>query len=209
MEIISVLNHKGGVGKTTLATNIAGYFANKEGNKVMIGDFDVQQSSQNWLALRSKNATSINSWEFIDGRLAVPPDDITHIIIDSPAGISGDALRKQVSLSDKVVVPLRPGIFDILSTETFLEEIVEMINEQEKETKICVIGNMVDMRTKSTDQLLKFINGAGLPAPAVIRQAQIYVHLAAHGLTIFDSKSDIFAKELEQWRGLIDWLENN
>lgn len=206
-KIISILNHKGGVGKSTVSTNLAGYYAN-QGHKVMIGDFDVQQSSQNWLMHRPENVAQILSWEIEDGKLSTPPEDVSHIIIDSPAGIRAGSLKRLVSMSDKVIVPLRPGFFDILSTGSFLEEIVEVINNQEKETDLCLIGNMVDARTKASEQLSRFLSTSGLKSPAMIRQAQIYVHLAAHGLTIFDSKSNLFEREVQQWQPLLNWLED-
>ena len=206
-KVISILNHKGGVGKSTLSTNLAGYFANL-GKKVMIGDFDVQQSSQNWLLQRPKNLAPIYSWEISNGQLTPPQMDVDYVIVDSPAGIRAGSLKKLVCMSDKVIVPLRPGYFDILSTESFLEEIVEIINEQEKPTDLCLIGNMVDMRTKASEQLQKFIQSCNLTSPTMIRQAQIYVHLAAHGLTVFDSKSNLFEKEIEQWLPLLEWVES-
>ncbi len=205
-KVISILNHKGGVGKSTISTNLAGYFANK-GQKVLIGDFDVQQSSHNWLSQRPKNLAEIYAWEIENGQLYTNEKDIETIIVDSPAGIRAGSLKKLVSMSDKVIVPLKPGYFDIMSTESFLEEIVEIINDQEKETDLCLIGNMIDVNTKATEQLAKFISSTGLYSPTMIRQAQIYVHLAAHGLTIFDSKSNLFEKELLQWKPLIDWIE--
>ncbi len=205
-KVISILNHKGGVGKSTISTNLAGYFANK-GQKVLIGDFDVQQSSHNWLSQRPKNLAPIYAWEIENGQLYTNEKDIETIIVDGPAGIRAGSLKKLVSMSDKVIVPLKPGYFDIMSTESFLEEIVEIINEQEKETDLCLIGNMADIKTKATEQLAKFISSTGLFSPTMIRQAQIYVHLAAHGLTIFDSKSNLFEKALLQWQPLIDWIE--
>lgn len=207
-KVISILNHKGGVGKSTIATNIAGYFAN-QGKNVLFGDFDVQQSSYNWLALRPENAIPIHTWEIVEGQLSEPPKNTDYIIIDSPAGIRASSLKRLVSMSDKVITPIKPGVFDIMSTETFLTEIVEMINEQEKDTDLCVIGNMIDPRTKSTEQLFTFIKGLGLECPALIRQAQIYVHLAAHGLTIFDSNSSIFARDTEQWEPLLEWIKKD
>ena len=51
MPVIVVANPKGGVGKSTLSTNIAGYFASR-GRAVMLGDVDRQQSARTWLALR-------------------------------------------------------------------------------------------------------------------------------------------------------------
>lgn len=207
MEVISILNHKGGVGKSTIATNLAGYFANK-GGKVLLGDFDIQQSSRNWLALRPSNAVPIDTWEIKDGQLVTPPKGTTHIIIDSPAGIRAESLSQLVSLSDKVITPLRPSAFDIMSTTTFLEEIVEMINNQEKETEICVVGNMVDFRTKAADNLAKFVTNLGIECPMFIPQSQIYVLFAAHGLSLFDSKSAVFQPEIEKWKPLLEWIEN-
>ena len=207
MKVISILNHKGGVGKSTIATNLAGYYAN-QGSNVLLGDFDVQQSSQNWLGLRPENAAPIHTWEIENGQLATPPQDTSHIIIDSPAGIRAASLKKLVSMSDKIVAPVKPGIFDIMSTQVFMEEIIEMINNQDKPTDVCIIGNMVDVRTKSAEQLQKFTESLGIDCPVFIRQGQIYIHLAAHGLTIFDSQTNIFEKEIEQWQPLIEWLEN-
>ena len=206
MHVTSILNHKGGVGKSTIATNIAGYFANK-GEKVLIGDFDVQQSSQTWLDLRPENTAHISNWVIENGHLISPPDGTSHIIIDSSAGLTGNSLDRIVSMSDKIIIPLKPGIFDMLSTQSFLEEVIEIINSKEKEIKLCIIGSMVDNRTKATEQLSKFLNSLGLDSPTNIRQAQIYIHLAAHGLSLFDAKTDAFDKEKEQWIPLIEWIE--
>lgn len=207
MQVISILNHKGGVGKSTIATNVAGYFAN-EGHNVLIGDFDIQQSSKNWLDLRPDNTAPIVTWEIQQGQLICPPEGTTHIVIDGPAGIRGASLKKLVSLSDKIIVPLKPGIFDMMSTQSFLEEIIGIINEEDdKEIELCVIGSMVDARTKSSEQLSKFVENLELESPTTIRQAQIYVHLSAHGLTLFDAKNNSFDKEKEQWQPLIEWIE--
>ena len=206
MHVISVLNHKGGVGKSTIATNIAGYFAN-ENHNVLIGDFDTQQSSRNWLEIRPENTAPILTWEIKEGQLLSPPEGTSHIVIDSPAGLRASSLKKLVSLSDKIIVPLKPSIFDMMSAKSFLGEIIEMINEQEKSIDLCIIGNMIDSRTKSSEQLAKFVAELELDSPTNIRQAQIYVNLAANGLTLFDSKNSILDKEKEQWYPLLNWIK--
>lgn len=207
-KVFSIFNHKGGVGKSTISTNLAGYLSN-QGHKVLFGDFDVQQSAHNWLLRRSPHAAKICEWVIQNGKLSTPDDDVDFIIIDSPAGVSNDFLKKLVGLSDKVIVPLKPSLFDILSTSPFLDEIIDVINKQNKETDICLIGNMVEAKTESTEQLLKFMNNSGLAVPTLIRQSQIYVQLAAHSLTLFDGNSDkhnFFKDEKKEWEPLIDWL---
>lgn len=206
MKVISVLNHKGGVGKSTLATNLAAAYAN-QGHKVLLGDFDMQQSSYNWLALRPTNAAPIHNWGIIDGVLSSPPKDTDYIIIDSPAGIIDSYLERLVKLSHKIITPLKAGSFDILSTQTFLEEIVEVINKKETRTDLCVIGNMLDPKTNAAQHLFKFIEDIGLDSPTFIKQSQSYVHLSSHGLSVFDSTTNLFDKECSQWIPLLEWLE--
>lgn len=206
MKVISVLNHKGGVGKSTISTNIAGYYANK-GGKVLLGDFDIQQSSQTWLTLRPEEAAKIGSWEIVNGKLQIPPKETTHIIVDSPAGITAKSLEKIVSISNKIIVPLKPSLFDMSSTQSFFDELITTVNASPRNIDVCVVGNMVDIKSKSFEQLRKFLNDIGLDNPAHIRQGQIYVQLVAHGLSLFDSKSDIFKKEMEGWIPLLKWIE--
>lgn len=208
MKVISIINHKGGVGKSTIATNLASYFANEYSkNNVLVGDFDVQQSTKNWLSLRPNNLKKINTWEIQNGKLQKPSKDCSHIIIDSPAGMRDNSLERLVNLSDKIIVPLKPGLFDILSTETFLEEIIGVINNSNKDIDLCVIGNMTDINTKSTAQLVKFISQLPIESPTNISNSQIYVHLVAHGLSVFDTKTNVFDNEKTEWFPLIKWIE--
>src|SRR3954467_10332316 len=110
MPIIVIINPKGGVGKSTIATNLAGYFA-RQGHKVMLGDADVQQSSRAWLALRPGSLPSIAAWD-IDGHVAKPPKGTTHVVLDTPAGLDGARLEAVLRIADKVVVPLQASMFD-------------------------------------------------------------------------------------------------
>ncbi|RYF38927.1 MAG: ParA family protein, partial [Comamonadaceae bacterium] len=124
MPVVVVANPKGGVGKSTVATNIAGYFASK-GHAVMLGDADRQQSSQLWLGLRPPAARPISTWELNADNIVKPPKGTTHVVLDTPAGLHGKMFREVLKLADKVVVPLQPSIFDIFATRTFLDELAE------------------------------------------------------------------------------------
>ena len=79
MPVIVVANPKGGVGKSTLATNIAGLFA-RQGRAVMLGDVDRQQSSRQWLALRPDAAPRIQSWDLVGDSTLKTPKGVTHVV---------------------------------------------------------------------------------------------------------------------------------
>src|SRR4051812_11145278 len=114
MPVVVVANPKGGVGKSTVATNVAGYFASK-GRAVMLGDADRQQSSKLWLGLRPPAAKPIVSWDVGSGQVAKPPKGTTHVVLDTPAGLHGKALRDLLGSANKVLVPLAPSVFDIFA----------------------------------------------------------------------------------------------
>jgi chromosome partitioning protein len=121
MPVVVVANPKGGVGKSTMATQIAGYFASK-GGSVMLGDADRQQSSRLWLSLRPPTARPISTWELSEANIVKPPRGTTHVVLDTPAGMHGKTFNEVLQLADTVVVPLQPSIFDIFATRAFLDE---------------------------------------------------------------------------------------
>ena len=123
MPVIVVANPKGGVGKTTLSTNLAGYFASR-GKSVMLGDVDRQQSSKTWLGLRPAGLPKIASWEVSRDEIVRPPKGTTHIVLDTPAGLHGKRLDEVLKLADKVLIPLQPSIFDIHATHEFITDLL-------------------------------------------------------------------------------------
>ncbi|RYX89029.1 MAG: ParA family protein, partial [Comamonadaceae bacterium] len=120
MPVVVVANPKGGVGKTTLATNVAGYYAS-QGHAVMLGDVDRQQSSRLWLGLRPEQARPISSWDVNAESIVKPPKGTTHVVLDTPGGLHGKYFKEAMKVADKVIVPLQPSVFDIFATRTFLD----------------------------------------------------------------------------------------
>lgn len=213
MKVISLLNHKGGVGKSTFATNICSYYANKGAN-VLLGDFDVQQSSYNWNMLRPSSVPQIEIMEFDEnGAPKKPTNNIDYIIIDSPAGVRTEALQRLVYMSDKIITPVKPSSFDILSTKTFLFEISDIIDEvfkeKNKNVDLCLVGNMIEGRTQSSENLHQFIEQTNIAHPFSLRQSQVYVNLTAYGLSIFDSSNPLFDTDKNAWQPLFDWIDKD
>lgn len=205
MPVIVVANPKGGVGKSTLSTNIAGYFAAR-GRSVMLGDADRQQSSRLWLGLRPAAVAPIGTWDIGADLIARPPKGSTHVVIDTPAGLHGWRLNDVVKMADKVVVPLQPSVFDIFATRGFLDEL--LANKHASGAQIGIVGMRVDARTIAADKLHTFVDGLGLPVLGYLRDTQNYVHLAARGLTLFDVAPGRVEKDLEQWQPICRWLDS-
>lgn len=205
MPVVVVANPKGGVGKSTMATNIAGYFASK-GRAVMLGDADRQQSSQLWLGLRPHGARPISSWAVGEGNVAKPPKGTSHVVLDTPAGMHGKMFKEVMQLADKVVVPLQPSIFDIFATRAFLDELAE--HRKAGKMQVGIVGMRVDPRTIAADKLHEFVDSLGLPVLGYVRHTQNYIHLAARGLTLFDVAPGRVQRDLEQWQSICRWLDS-
>ena len=205
MPVVVVANPKGGVGKSTVATNIAGYYAS-QGRAVMLGDADRQQSSRLWLGLRPAAARPIVPWDIGDGQVATPPKGTTHVVLDTPAGLHGKQLRDLMRSGTKVVVPLAPSVFDIFATRAFLDELAE--HRKASGLQVAIVGTRVDSRTIAAEQLDTFVKALGLPVLAELRPTQNYVYLAARGLTLFDVAPSRVERDLEQWAGLCRWLDS-
>ena len=202
MSVVVIANPKGGVGKTTLATQVAGYFASR-GHSVMLGDSDRQQSSLLWLSLRPAAARPVSTWE-VTVDLVKPPRGTTHVVLDTPGGLHGKRLKDVTRLANKIIVPLQPSVFDIFATRAFLDQLAEQRNAGKIE--IGIVGMRVDARTIAADKLREFVETLGLPVLGYLRDTQNYIHLAARGLTLFDVAPGRVEKDLEQWQGICNWL---
>lgn len=203
MTVIVVANPKGGVGKSTLSTQVAGYLAS-QGHSVMLGDVDRQQSSALWLGLRPAAARPIVTWSVSPDQIAKPPRGTTHVVLDTPAGLSGRGLVEVMKIAHKVLVPLQPSVFDIFATRAFLDELLQ--RKRHQKLQIGLVGMRVNERTHAADQLQAFVQTLGLPVLGHLRDTQNYVHLAARGLTLFDVTPQRVAKDLAQWKPICDWL---
>jgi chromosome partitioning protein len=204
MPVVVIANPKGGVGKSTLATHVAGYFA-RQGRAVMLGDVDRQQSSALWLKLRPVAARPITTWAVTADQIAKPPRDTTHLVLDTPAGLHGKRLKEVLKIANQILVPLQPSIFDIFATRAFLDELAG--SRHSNKVEIGLIGMRVDARTIAADKLHEFVDGLDLPVVGCLRDTQNYIHLAARGLTVFDVAPGRVEKDLLQWQPICQWLD--
>lgn len=204
MRAILIANPKGGSGKTTLSTNIAGYLAAR-GQRVVMLDLDRQKSAEQWLASRSTSLPQIG----VLGARSVKSAAADWLVIDSPAGLHGKNLEHALKLVHKVIVPIAPSLFDIQASREFLEVLSQEKTVRKGKIFVGVVGMRMSPRTRAAITLEQFIAGLDLPVLAYLRETQIYVNAAFEGKTLFDLPHHLAERELEQWAYLLNWLEHS
>jgi chromosome partitioning protein len=205
MQTLLVANPKGGSGKTTLATNIAGWLAGRK-QRVVLADFDPLRSSTEWLERRPALFPAIASWTPNAGKEELRERNPHWLIIDSPAGLHGEALRDAMRRSDMLLVPVSPSAFDMAATQHFLDQIGEYKAVKQGAIAIGLVAMRVDPRTTSAGELEAFLAAFDFPLVTHLRQTQVYVHCARDGLSVFDLPRSRAEQDWEQWRPLTRWI---
>ena len=201
MPVIVVANPKGGVGKSTIATNLAGALA-RAGHAVMLGDVDRQQSARQWLALRPATLPTIRGWDLAHDEVVRPPKGTTHVVLDTPAGLHGKKLDQVMRIADRVIVPLQPSLFDIPASHAFVRELAA--SKRSDQVRVGLVGMRVREGTIALDQLRRFFDELGMPVLAMLRDTQLYVQLVARGATLWDIAPSRAERDLAQWQPILD-----
>jgi len=205
VQTILVANPKGGSGKTTLATNIAGWLAGKR-QKVALADADPQHSSAQWLTRRPALFPKVEAADNEERRKELEDRGIQWLVLDSAAGVHGEALRDGVRRADILLVPVSPSVFDTSATERFLGTIAEYKAVKQGDLAVGLIAMRVDSRTHAAGELDEFLGSLDFPRVANLRDTQVYVHCARDGLSIFDLPRSRAEQDTEQWRPLTRWI---
>ena len=212
MRSILVANPNGGSGKTTLATNIAAYFALR-GRNVALVDYDPQASSLDWLEARPESRPLIRGIDAAQGRARIPRD--TEVaILDVPAGIRGKQLSEIIRKAETIVVPVIPSPVDMRAASRFYAELVQIRPLTAKQVKVITVANRVRENSPSRWLLEEFLrslklpSGARLPFATCLRQSQLYIRAAERGLGIFELAPSSVARELDLWQPLLRYLNS-
>ncbi|HSR63331.1 MAG TPA: ParA family protein [Gammaproteobacteria bacterium] len=212
MRTILVLNPKGGCGKSTLATNLAGYYA-REGRQVALADCDPQGSSSDWLQARPEHLPEIECAVAKDGTLRIP-NKTEILVMDSPASLHDKKLLKMMGPAQTIIIPVLPSPLDIRAAERFIAELSGMKSRIKGKKKIATVANRVREDTLAAAKLeyyldkLKLPGGRHLPFMTVLRASQNYIHSAERGMSIFDLAPSRTYYDREQWQPLLDWLNS-
>jgi len=207
MRHIMVLNAKGGCGKSTLATNIAAYFAN-EGAGVALADFDPQRSSLDWLERRPADRAEIVGVAGFDGGLRHAPRTVDFMVIDAPARTHAKELTDLVRYAETIVVPVLPSTIDMQATTAFLDELRQVGKIENKQARLGLVANRVRDNTLIYGELDEYLAKARAPYIAALREAQNYVRAYTRGLGIFELPEYLAWPDWDEWEPLTAWLRS-
>ncbi|MGB1091445.1 MAG: AAA family ATPase [Oceanobacter sp.] len=210
---VLVTNSKGGCGKTTIATNLACAFAQRGDGTALI-DFDPQSSAVEWLKVRPEEMPKIfgvdaindsqtftfKSWEM---RL---PSETRSVVIDSPAGVTGNDLSERIRKADVILIPVLPSAIDIRAATRFIAEVMLNPIFRTKPIPVAVIANRTKKTTLTYHKLEKFLKSLKIPFVASIRDVQQYVKSAEQGQGVLD-ETNIHYADKKTWKQITQWLD--
>jgi len=209
---IVILNPKGGCGKTTLATNLASYYANR-GQAPAIMDCDPQGSTMGWLERRPQTSPQVHgiaafkktmqatrSWQ-----LRVP-SQTSNLIVDSPASLTHEDLRELTRDATSILVPVLPSAIDIHAASRCIADLLLIAKIDRRDRKLAVVANRTRSNTKSFEKLMRFLDSLGIPIIAVLRDSQNFVHAAERGIGICELPPYKVHRDMEELDRIIAWL---
>jgi chromosome partitioning protein len=209
---IVVLNPKGGSGKTTIATNLASYYAVHGLNPTLM-DFDPQGSSWRWTRKRVETLPPIhgiaayerNSRVTKSFALRIPPD-CQRVVVDTPAALIAQSMPDITRQATAILVPVLPSDIDIHAATQCISNLLLVAKISRAEQRIGVIANRVKRNTLVYRSLMRFLDTLRIPVVATLRDSQSYIRAAETGLGIFEMKSAQVDDDLAEWTPLIEWL---
>ena len=210
---IVILNPKGGSGKTTIATNLAAYFAS-QGKSTTLLDHDSQGSSTRWLSKRPEENAHIHGIAMYKSHSGLTrtfaqriPNETERVVVDTPASFQKTELLGFIQNADKIIVPVLPSDIDIHAATRTIGDLLLSANIDRRDNRVGVVANRVRENTVVFRSLMRFLNSLNIPIAGIFRDTQNYIHAAQAGVGLHELNRASLDKDLAQWQQLIRWLE--
>lgn len=213
MRRIVVLNPKGGSGKTTIAVNLASYYAYRQQTPLLL-DLDPQGSSMRWARKRHPNQAPVHAATPFTRDSSTTrsfhlraPVGTTHVVVDTAAAVEAHEMPELTRGADKILVPVLPSDIDIHACSRCIQNLLLVAKIRREDNRLGVIANRVRRNTLIYQALIRFLQTLGVPIVASIRDSQNYVRAAEQGLGIHEMKAWVTREDVAQWEPLIAWLD--
>ncbi len=207
MRHVMVMNSKGGCGKSTIATNVASYFA-REGYKVALADYDPQRTSLDWLAMRPDDLPKITPVPAADEGLRGVPRDTEILVIDAPARTHGSEMNELVRRAETILIPVMPSPIDMKASVHFMSELLELGKVQRAQARLGVVANRVRENTLLFEELDEYFTKLKVPYLGALRQSTNYLRAFQRGMGVFELPEYLARTDWEQWEPITKWLES-
>ncbi len=207
MRHVMVLNAKGGCGKSTLATNIAVFFA-RDGHNVCLADYDQQRTSLDWLAQRPADLPAISGVAAYEEGLRNVARNTEILVIDAPARVHATELNELVRRAETIIVPVLPSSIDMKACGHFLTELLEIGKVSRKQARIALVANRVREYTLIYEELDQYLTKLKLPYLGCLREAQNYVRAYARGMGVLELPEYLAWPDWKQWEPICEWLDS-
>jgi chromosome partitioning protein len=212
MNTTLVINRKGGAGKTTVATNLASYFASTRVQTTIL-DYDPQGSSLNWVKLRPSHLGEIRGANGAPERFGtsrgvamyVPPDT-GQLIIDAPAGATGVPLQQMLRRANSILIPVTPSSIDVHATANFIKDLLLTGIVRACNIRIAVVANRVRRSMPVYAPLERFLHALNLNLVGRLLDSDAFVKAAETGVGIFEMEAGFAAAECKQFAPVADWV---
>ena len=205
MRHVMVMNAKGGCGKSTLATNVATWFAT-QGHKVALADYDPQRTSLDWLETRPEDLPKISGIPAYDEGIRGVPRDVEVLVIDAPARTHGSEMNELVRRAETILVPVLPSPIDMKACAHFMAELLELGKVQREQARLGLVANRVRENTLMYEELDKYLGKLKVPYLTSLRQSTNYLRAFQRGMGIFELPEYLAGPDWEQWQPITKWL---
>lgn len=187
-KIITIAHQKGGVGKSTLALNLAYRFSNEV--KTALTDTDPQGST-----MQLKNI--VQGIDIVDylGMKSLKSEPYDVIFIDTPPYLTDNMIPIFLD-SDFVLIPTKAGVPDIMAIRATIE-LVKEAQKKKPELKAGIVLNMVKPRANITEEAKEQLKAYDLPILAEIRDRVVFNNTFLSG-GISTGNDQQAVQELEQ-----------
>ncbi|NIM74805.1 MAG: AAA family ATPase [Gammaproteobacteria bacterium] len=214
MQTIMLLNPKGGCGKTTIATNLAAYYAG-QGFLTALFDHDAQGSSTRWLEMRPESRAAIHGVAAFQNPIGVTrsfqlrvPLNAERVIVDTPAGLADPHLPNLVRTADTIIVPVLPSPIDIDAVLSLVEALRRVETVCKYGVRIAAVVNRVPAYRSGLKPLEMALETVGLSVATRLRETRRYPRASARGIGVNELGGIGRERCLDDWRPLWAWLEN-